>query len=49
MKAKKLTQSDGVELGFNPRSVERMIERGAVLIDGVVFAPVKKRPEKSKK
>ena len=49
MEIKKLTKEEGVELGFHPYSVQRLIKNGAVVIDGVVFAPVKPRPPKSKK
>ena len=39
----KLTKEKGIELGFPRNTVADLIKRGAVVIDGVVYAPVKKR------
>ena len=39
----KLTKEKGIELGFHRNTVAGLIKRCAVIIDGVVYAPVKKR------
>jgi hypothetical protein len=38
-----LTKQLGIELGYHRNVVADLIKRGAVVIDGVVYAPIKKR------
>jgi len=38
-----LTKKLGAELGFHRNTVADLIKRGAIVIDGEVYAPVKKR------
>ena len=40
---KKLTKQQGEALGFHRNNVADLIKRGAVVIDGAIYAPVKKR------
>jgi len=42
----KLTKQLGLDLGYHRNVVADLIKRGAVVIDGVVYAPVKKRVKK---
>lgn len=39
----KLTKQQGEALGFHRNTVADLIKRGAIVIDGIVYAPVKKR------
>ena len=39
----KLTRQQGGMLGFHRNTVVSLIKRGAIVIDGVVYAPIKKR------
>lgn len=43
MKAEIMTKQQGLDAGFHRNVVADLIKRGAVVIDGVVYAPVKKR------
>lgn len=42
----KLTKQQGEALGFHRNTVADLIKRGAVVIDGQVYAPIKKRKRK---
>ena len=46
---KKLTKGQGEALGFHRNTVKDLIKRGAIVLDGVVYAPVKKRNKTIKK
>jgi hypothetical protein len=41
-----ITKQLGLELGYHRNVVADLIKRGAVVIDGVVYAPIKKRVKK---
>ena len=45
----KLTKQKGEALGFHRNTVADLIRRGAVVIDEVVYAPVKKRKPKGRR
>jgi len=38
-----LTKQSGIDLGYHRNVVASLIKRRAVIIDGIVYAPVKKR------
>lgn len=42
----KLTKQKGEALGFHRNTVVDLIKRGAIVIDGVIYAPIKKRKKK---
>jgi len=42
----KLTKQQGLDLGYHRNVVADLIKRGAVVIDGVIYAPVKRRVKK---
>ena len=39
----KLTKQKGEALGFHRNTVADLIKRGAVIVDGMIYAPVKRR------
>ena len=39
----KLTKEKGKELGYHRNTVASFIKRGAIVIDGVIYAPIKRR------
>ena len=38
-----LTKQLGIELGYHRNVVADLIKRGAIVIDGTIYAPIKKR------
>ena len=42
----KLTKEKGIELGYHRNTVDDLMKRGAIVINNVVYAPVKKRSRK---
>ena len=39
----KLTKQKGIELGYHRNVVANLIKRKAIVVDDVVYAPIKKR------
>ena len=42
----KLTKEKGKELGYHRNTVADLIKRGAIVINDIVYAPVKKQGQK---
>jgi len=39
----KLTKEKGIELGYHRNTVADLIKRGAIVINNIIYAPIKKR------